>query len=132
LVQDVAGLLFIKDFMLITFIVSTTLSIGLTVNLKQIKGIISNHRLMAKGLAANFLIIPVVAWILTQIIPMEESISTGSLLVSVCAGAALVPKLAQIARSDIPFAATMMFILSALTAFITPLRLSLFLEFFWQ
>jgi BASS family bile acid:Na+ symporter len=117
---------------LITFIVSTTLSIGLTVNLKQIKGIISNHRLMAKGLAANFLIIPVEAWILTQIIPMEESISTCSLLVSVCAGAALVPKLAQIARSDIPFAATMMFILSALTAFITPLRLSLFLGFFWQ
>jgi bile acid:Na+ symporter, BASS family len=70
----------------------------------------------------------VIAWILTQVIPMEESISTGFLLVSVCAGAALGPKFAQIARSDIALAATMMFILSALTAFITPLWLSVFFE----
>ena len=83
---------------------------------------------MVKSLLANFLILPVVAWILAQIIPMEESISTGFLLVSVCAGAALGPKLAQISRSDVPFAATMMFILSALTAFITPLWLSVFLS----
>jgi BASS family bile acid:Na+ symporter len=128
LVQDVAGLLIIKNFALITFIVSTMLSIGLSVNLKQIKAIISNYKLMAKGLLANFLIVPVVAWILAQIIPMEESISTGFLLISVCAAAALGPKLAQKSRSDVPFAATMIFILSALTAFITPLWLSVFLS----
>lgn len=57
---------------------------------------------------------------------MEESISTGFLLVSVCAGAALGPKFAQISRSDIAFAATMMFILSALTALVTPLWLDAF------
>ena len=72
------------------------------------------------------MIIPLVAWILTQVIPLEESISTGFLLVSVCAGATLGPKFAQIARSDIALAATMMFILSALTAFITPLWLGVF------
>ncbi|MFZ0327656.1 MAG: hypothetical protein WAL66_10180 [Nitrososphaeraceae archaeon] len=96
--QDVATLLVIKDFALITFIVSTMLSIGLSVNFKQIKAIISNYNLMTKSLLANFLIIPVLAWILAHIIPMEESISTGFLLVSVCAGAALGPKLAQISR----------------------------------
>ncbi len=68
-----------------------------------------------------------IPWILAQIIPMEESISTGFLLVSVCAGAALGPKLAQMSRSDIPFAATMMVILSTLTAFITPLWLGIIL-----
>ncbi|MDF0682417.1 MAG: hypothetical protein P0116_15785 [Candidatus Nitrosocosmicus sp.] len=114
--------------MLIIFIISTMFSIGLSVNLKQIKTIISNYKLMTKGLLAGLLIIPVVAWILVQIIPMEESISTGFLLVSVCAGAALGPKLAQISRSDIPFAATMMVILAALTAFITPLWLGVFLS----
>jgi len=104
------------------------LSIGLSVNLKQIKSIISNYKLMAKALLANFLIIPVVAWTLAHIVPMEESISTGFLLISVCAGAALGPKCAQISRSDVPFAATMMFILSALTAVITPLWLTVFLS----
>jgi len=127
LVQDVAGLLIVKDIAVITFIVSTMLSIGLSVNLKQIKAIILNYKLMAKGLLVNFLIVPAIAWILAHIIPMEESISTGFLLISVCAGAALGPKLAQKSRSDVPFAATMMFILLALTAFITPLWLSVFL-----
>jgi predicted Na+-dependent transporter len=77
---------------------------GMSVNLKQIKAIISNYKLMAKGLLANFLIVPIVAWILAQLIPIEESISTGFLLVSVFAGAALGPKLAQKSRSDVPFA----------------------------
>ncbi len=126
LLNDVPGLLVIKDITLVFFIVSTMLSIGLSVNLKQIKSIMSNYKLLTKGLIANFLIIPLVAWILVQVIPMEESISTGFLLVSVCAGAALGPKFAQIARSDIALAATMMFILSALTAFITPLWLGVF------
>ncbi len=81
---------------------------------------------MTKGLLANFLIIPLVAWILVQVIPMDKSISTGFLLVSVCAGAALGPKFSQIARSDIALAATMMFILSVLTAFITPFWLGVF------
>ena len=81
---------------------------------------------MTKGLLANFLIIPLVAWIIVQVIPMDNSISTGFLLVSVCAGAALGPKFAQMAKSDIALAATMMFFLSVLTAFITPFWLGVF------
>jgi bile acid:Na+ symporter, BASS family len=126
LLNDVPGLLVIKDVTLVLFIVSTMLSIGLSVNLKQIKTTISNYKLMTKGLLANFLIIPLVAWIIVQVIPMEESISIGFLLVSVCAGAALGPKFAQISKSDIALAATMMFILSALTALVTPLWLDAF------
>ncbi len=66
MVQDAAGLLIIKNFALVTFTVSTMLSIGMSVNLKQIKAIISNYKLMAKGLLANFLIVPIVAWILAH------------------------------------------------------------------
>ena len=120
------GLLVTKDIALVLFVVSTMLSIGLSVNLKQIKGILSNYKLMTKGLLANFLIIPLVAWIIVQVIPMDDSISTGFLLVSVCAGAALGPKFAQMTKSDIALAATMMFFLSVLTAFITPFWLGVF------
>ena len=81
------GLLVIKDIVLVFFIVSTMLSIGLSVNLKQIKAILSNYKLMTKGLLANFLIIPLVAWILVQVIPMDKSISTGfSIGLSLCGG----------------------------------------------
>ena len=57
---------------------------------------------MAKGLLANFLIVPVVAWILAQIIPMEES-STGFLLVSVCAGQLKVTNLVYGSRKTLEY-----------------------------
>jgi predicted Na+-dependent transporter len=100
--------LLIKDSVLIVFSISTMFSIGLSVNLKQIKAIISNYKLVTKGVLASILIIPLVAWILVQIIPLNESISIGIVLVSVCAGGAPGPKLAQLSRSDTPFTATMM------------------------
>ena len=48
------GLLVTKDIALVLFVVSTMLSIGLSVNLKQIKGILSNYKLMTKGLLVTF------------------------------------------------------------------------------
>jgi bile acid:Na+ symporter, BASS family len=118
------SLLGIAVVMLIT---STMFSIGLGLNLRQIKSVLSNYSLMARSLIVNFLIIPVVAFALTKIIPMDEVIAIGFLVASVCAGAPIAPKLAQIAKADVPFAVTMMVVLSALTIIATPIWLFVFL-----
>ena len=112
---------FISNSVLYIFIISTMVSIGLGLNLKKINIILSNYRMM------TFLLIPVIAWIMTKVIPMEESIATGFLLASISAGAPFSPKLAQIAKSDVPFAVTMMFVLLVLAAIATPGWLSVFL-----
>ena len=111
----------------VMLITSTMFSIGLGLNLRQIKSVLSNYSLMARGLIVNFLVIPVVAFALTKIIPMDEVISIGFLVASVCAGAPIAPKLAQIAKADVPFAVTMMVVLSALTIIATPIWLFVFL-----
>jgi len=117
---------FTNTFLLI-FIISTMVSIGLGLSLRQIKNVLSNYGLMARGLIVNFLLIPIIAWIMTKIIPMDEVTALGFLVVSISAGAPFGPKLAQIAKSDVPFAVTMMFVLSVLTVIATPLWLSVFL-----
>ena len=117
---------FTNTFLLI-FIISTMFSIGLGLSLRQIKNVLSNYGLIARGLIVNFLLIPVIAWIITKIIPMDEVIALGFLVISISAGAPFGPKLAQIAKSDVPFAVTMMFVLSVLTVIATPLWLSVFL-----
>ena len=117
---------FTNTFLLI-FIISTMFSIGLGLSLRQIKNVLSNYGLIARGLIVNFLLIPVIAWIITKIIPMDEVIALGFLVISISAGAPFGPKLAQIAKSDVPFAVTMMFVLSLLTVIATPLWLGVFL-----
>jgi BASS family bile acid:Na+ symporter len=102
-------------------------SIGLGLSLRQIKKVLSNYSLIARGLIVNFLLVPVIAWIVTKIIPMDEVIALGYLVISISAGAPFGPKLAQIAKSDVPFAVTMMFVLSIITVIATPLWLSVFL-----
>ena len=109
------------------FIISTMVSIGLGLSLRQIKNVLSNYRLIARGLIVNLLLVPIIAWIMTKIIPMDEVIALGFLVASISAGAPFGPKLAQIAKSDVPFAVTMMFVLSVLTVIATPLWLSIFL-----
>jgi predicted Na+-dependent transporter len=109
------------------FIISTMVSIGLGLSLRQIKNILSNYGLIARGLIVNLLLVPIIAWIMTKIIPMDEVIALGFLVASISAGAPFGPKLAQIAKSDVPFAVTMMFVLSVLTVIATPLWLSVFL-----
>ena len=121
------GLEVFTNIFLLIFIISTMFSIGLGLSLRQIKKVLSNYGLIARGLIVNFLLIPVIAWIMTKIIPMDEVIALGFLVISISAGAPFGPKLAQIAKSDVPFAVTMMFVLSVLTVIVTPLWLSVFL-----
>jgi bile acid:Na+ symporter, BASS family len=109
------------------FIISTMVSIGLGLSLRQIKNVLSNYGLIARGLIVNLLLVPIIAWIMTKIIPMDEVIALGFLVASISAGAPFGPKLAQIAKSDMPFAFIMMFVLSVLTVIATPLWLSVFL-----
>ena len=110
----------------VVVIVSTMFSIGLGLNLRQIKSVLSNYGLMARGLIVNFLVIPLVAFALTKVIPMDEVVAIGFLVASVCAGAPFGPKLARIVKADVPFAVTMMVVLSALTIIVTPIWLFVF------
>jgi BASS family bile acid:Na+ symporter len=121
------GLEVFTNIFLLIFIISTMFSIGLGLSLRQIKKVLSNYSLIARGLIVNFLLVPVIAWIVTKIIPMDEVIALGYLVISISAGAPFGPKLAQIAKSDVPFAVTMMFVLSIITVIATPLWLSVFL-----
>jgi len=118
----------ISNFVLYIFIITTMVSIGLGLNIKKIKSILSNYSFMARGLLVNFLLIPIIAWVMTKVIPMEESVAIGFLLASISAGAPFSPKLAQVAKSDVPFAVTMMFVLLVLAVVVTPGWLSVFLN----
>jgi BASS family bile acid:Na+ symporter len=103
------------------FVVTSMFSFGLRLTLSEIIEPLRDLRLLLMTLAANFVIVPLVAVLLANWIGLEEDLRIGLILIGVVAGAPLVPKLAQIARANIPFAVASTALLVIATVIYLPL-----------
>jgi BASS family bile acid:Na+ symporter len=102
------------------FVVTSMFSFGLRLTLSEIIEPLRDIRLLLMTLAANFVIVPLVA-LLANLLGLEEDLRIGLILISIVAGAPLVPKLAQIARANIPFAVASTALLVVATVIYLPL-----------
>jgi predicted Na+-dependent transporter len=109
------------------FVVTSMFSMGLSLTVPQILQPLRNARLVAMALVANFVVVPAAAFILSRVIPMEQALQIGLLLIGTAAGAPFLPKLAQIARANVPFAVGVMALLVVVTVGYLPLVLPLLL-----
>jgi predicted Na+-dependent transporter len=109
------------------FVVTSMFSFGLRLSFAEIIEPLRDVRLLLTTLAANFVIVPLMALLLANLLGLEEDLRVGLILISVVAGAPLVPKLAQIARANIPFAVASTALLVVATVIYLPLVLPLLL-----
>src|SRR5262245_42739129 len=94
----------LSNLFTLAFVVTSMLSMGLSLTIPQIIAPLRNTRLVLMALVANFVLVPIVAVILTQVIPLAEDLRIGMLLLATAAGAPFLPKLAQIAKANVAFA----------------------------
>jgi BASS family bile acid:Na+ symporter len=104
------------------------LGMGLSLTVSQILQPLRNTRLVALSLAVNFVVVPAVTLALSSIIPLDQDVRIGILLIGTAAGAPFLPKLAQIAKADIAFAVGLMTILMLVTIVYLPVVLPLLLS----
>jgi predicted Na+-dependent transporter len=109
------------------YIVSTMLSMGLNFFPKQFLEPLKDKSLILKSLAANFILLPVVTYIILQIIPLNQGLVIGLILMAAGAGSPFMLKLVQFMKADMAFAVGLMLILSIVTLFYMPLVLSILL-----
>lgn len=117
----------LSNLFTLAFVVTSMLSMGLSLTIPQILAPLKNTRLVAMALAANFVVVPAAAYVLTRLIPMAQEHQIGLLLLGCAAGAPFLPKLAQIAKADVPFAVGVMTLLVVVTVIFLPLVLPLLL-----
>ena len=103
------------------FVVTSMFSFGLRLTLSEIIEPLRDIRLLLATLVANFVIVPLVAVLLANLLGLGEDLRIGLILISVVAGAPLVPKLAQIAKANIPFAVASTALLVIATVIYLPL-----------
>ena len=117
----------LQNLFTFAFVVSSMLAMGLSLTVGQIVEPLRNLRLVLLALLANFVIVPATAYILAQVIPMDDQLQIGLILMGSAAGAPFLPKLAQIAKANVPFAVGLVALLIVVTVAYLPLVLPLLL-----
>jgi predicted Na+-dependent transporter len=109
------------------YIITTMLAMGLKFFPKQFLESLKDKNLILKSLAANFLFVPILTYIILQVIPLEQGLAIGLVLMATAAGSPFMLKLVQFMKADIAFAVGLMLILSIVTLVYMPLVLSILL-----
>lgn len=109
------------------FVISSMLSLGLSLTIQQILNPLKDINLVVRALLANFVLVPVLAFLLKTIIPLEPSLGIGLILLATAAGAPFLPKLAQAAKADVAFSVGLMVLLMVVTVVYVPVVLPLLL-----
>jgi bile acid:Na+ symporter, BASS family len=114
--------------MMLTFVVSSMLAIGVSLTVGQILAPLKNGKLVSLALLANFILMPLAALGIARFLRLDEPLGVALLLLGSAAGAPFLPKLAGIAKGDLAFAVGLMVLLMVLTVGYMPLVLPLLLE----
>ena len=115
------------NLMGLVFVLGTIISMGLSLTMAQITGPLRNVRFVVVALLANFVIPPILAFILIRVFSLDEPLAVGLLLVSLAAGAPALPKTAVFAKVDTAAATGLMVLLVVATIIVLPIALPLLL-----
>lgn len=113
------------DFATTIFVLSTMLSMGLELTIDQLVNSLKKQRLMANSLILNLAVIPLLAYLLVLVFPLEAGYTAGILLIAIAPGAPFGPKIAEISESDIAFASGLMAVLGFVSVVTIPITVAL-------
>lgn len=105
------------------FIVTSMLAMGLSLTVAQIMAPLKNMRLVVMALLANFVLVPLLAYLIARIIPLEQSLQIGLIVLGCAAGAPFLPKLVQGAKGNVAFGVGLMVLLMVVTIVYMPIVL---------
>ncbi|MFC2055815.1 bile acid:sodium symporter family protein [Chloroflexota bacterium] len=118
----------IMNLSVLVFVITSMLAMGLNLTIKQIVEPLRNMRLVILALIANFILVPILAYLIISVIPLEQGLATGLILMATAAGAPFLPKLAQAAKGNLAFAVGLMVLLMMVTIIYMPIVLPLLLQ----
>ncbi len=109
----------------LAFVVTSMFALGLGTTIQEIVKPFRNIQILIKVLLANFVIVPLAAFVLTRILLLEQDLQVGILLMAAVAGAPFAIKAAQIARSNVTLAGSLVVFEVVVTVIYLPFVLPL-------
>lgn len=118
----------ITKLAILIFVIASMLSMGFSLTLSQILEPLKNIGLVVRSLLANFVVVPLLVYLMLNIISLSEPLEIGFVLLATAAGAPFLPKLAQTAKGNMAFSVGLMVLLMVGTIIYMPLVLPLVLQ----
>ena len=112
---------------MLSFVISSMLAMGTALTVSQIFDPLRNVRLVVLALVANFVLMPLGAFALAKVLWLDEPLGVGLLLLGCAAGAPFLPKLAELAKGNLPFGVGVMVLLMVITVAYLPIVLPVLL-----
>jgi len=112
----------------VLFVTSSMLGMGMGLTVTQILRPLKEPGRVVVALAANFVLVPLLAWLITLVLPLDQPLKTGLLILAASAGAPFLPKLVLGAKGDVAYAVGLMVLLMVTTVIYLPLVLPLLLQ----
>lgn len=112
----------------LAFVVATMFGTGLKLTVQQIWQPLRNIRLVVLSLLTNFVLVPLFVYLLLQVIPLNEPVKDGLIIMALASGPPALPKLAQIVKGNLAFSTGLMTMLMFGTVFYMPMVLPLVLQ----
>jgi bile acid:Na+ symporter, BASS family len=106
--------------LLIAFLVSVMISVGLEVTPGECIVALRDKRLLLGALLANFVVVPLLGLLIAKVLPMPANIETGFLLLAAAPGALFAINFTRNMRDSVPVAAALLFLLTFLSLLFTP------------
>lgn len=113
---------------MLAFVVSSMLAVGVSLTVPQILAPLRNYKLVFFALLANFVLMPAAAWAIARLLRLDEPLGIALLLLGAAAGAPFLPKLVGIAKGNLALAVGLMVLLMVFTVCYMPVVLPLLLE----
>jgi BASS family bile acid:Na+ symporter len=113
---------------MIVFVVSCMLAVGLSLTASQVVAPLRNFRLVTLALLANFVLMPLAAIAIARLLQLDEPLGVGLLLLGTAAGAPFLPLLVGVAKGHLAFSVGLTVLLMVLSVAYMPLVLPLLLS----
>ena len=113
---------------MLCFVLSSMLSMGLSLTVRQILVPLRNYKLIALALLANFVLMPFAAFVIARLLRLDQPLGIALLLLGTASGAPFLPLLARISKGNLAFSVGLMVLLMVVTVGYMPLVLPLMLE----
>ena len=111
----------LSSLAIVVFSVCTMLAVGLGHTLREILGPMLDWRGVVRALVVNFVLVPLLAYGVVQVVPLDRSYATGLLLIATAAGAPFLMRLTAAAGGNMPLSASLTMLLVPATVLFMPL-----------
>jgi predicted Na+-dependent transporter len=113
----------VEKVSLLAFLVGSMLAMGLSLGFGSVLAPLRKMRLVLMAVGLNFVLAPLLAWVITFVIPLQDGHAAGLMLLGGAAGAPFLPKLVEVAHGDVAVAVALVVLLTFGTILFLPFAL---------